>query len=245
MRSALGTSAAHCLLLLLPLVWCWPAISTIWSISRQHQLGCCPSFALYAHSAPSSSSSSMVRKPKEGEFEQVSIITVGDLAPAIPEALLRGGQQATTFPLSLPLYLHCAHGDAFPSITTARKAVRRQEMRVNGAWALSGATVSPGDCVQQMKRVLASDAASAAARHRRHAEPLRVVYEDDYIGVVVKPPGEALAMAMFTSSAPGGSTLTGCTTHVQVLMRQHLRLSTMTSLGAEKYRNTIACFLRC
>ncbi|KAG8465001.1 hypothetical protein KFE25_012364 [Diacronema lutheri] len=105
--------------------------------------------------------------------------------------------------------LHRSHPDAYPTVTAARRAVRRGLVVLDGHAPRAGQLVSGGEDVRMLGRAgavaslddAATDAAADGSGARapsairdegeRHAgsERLEVVYEDDEFGVVVKPQG--------------------------------------------------------
>lgn len=71
--------------------------------------------------------------------------------------------------------------DAFPTRSSARKACRRGEIRVDGEPREGAWWVEPGQLVERLE--------PEVHRHRVFPLPLEVLVDDPYLAVVVKPPG--------------------------------------------------------
>ena len=73
----------------------------------------------------------------------------------------------------------------FPTLSQARKSLRRGFVLINGVRSGCGSTASPGDVVALQERV------AVGAAHQRRTAPFEheIVYEDDTLGIVVKPAG--------------------------------------------------------
>ena len=85
----------------------------------------------------------------------------------------------------LPAVLTTIDPQRFPTLSQARKSLRRGFVLINGVRSGCGSTASPGDVVALQERV-----AVGAAQQRGTAPfPLDIVYEDDSLGIVVKPAG--------------------------------------------------------
>ena len=85
----------------------------------------------------------------------------------------------------LPAVLTKIDPQRFPTLSQARKSLRRGFVLINGVRSGCGSTASPGDVVALQERV-----AVGAAQQRGTAPfPLDIVYEDDSLGIVVKPAG--------------------------------------------------------
>ena len=81
---------------------------------------------------------------------------------------------------------------SFPTITAARKACRRGEVLVNGAPGRIDTPVAGGDVVEACARVGgAPRPAPSTVAASFPVSSIQVVYEDDHLAVVVKPPGVA------------------------------------------------------
>lgn len=85
-----------------------------------------------------------------------------------------------TAPDRLSDYVH-RNIDLFPSKKSARKAIEKGLVLVDGVSRGTGYFITPGAMIE-----IASGGVSTAAIYER---PLRVLYEDDSIAVVFKPPG--------------------------------------------------------
>lgn len=121
-------------------------------------------------------------------YEIVRKTVVPSTPPVVSEdlhTLLRAGE-SFSYPCRLHLFLLASDSANFQTVSAARKAIRRGDVVVNGKQADINTTVAPGDSVDFQSRVIASD-----NRGTPHTllNPLRVAYEDDYLAVVVKPPG--------------------------------------------------------
>lgn len=84
----------------------------------------------------------------------------------------------------LPIALHALDAEQFPSLSRARKSLRRGEVLLNGRPARCATACSPGDLIELQARV--------APGYEPRGEPpfaLDVVYEDDSLAVVYKPAG--------------------------------------------------------
>eukprot|EP00891_Asterochloris_glomerata_P003231 jgi/Astpho2/3231/Aster-x1132 len=77
----------------------------------------------------------------------------------------------------------------FDSITAAKKACRRKEVMVQGKVCTTGRMVHPGERVEWLQRVQGGH--QLGRQLQAHAAPvkLEVVYEDDHMACIVKPPG--------------------------------------------------------
>ncbi|KAL4425263.1 hypothetical protein ABPG75_009279 [Micractinium tetrahymenae] len=111
--------------------------------------------------------------------------------------------------------------DLYPSVTAAKKAVRRREIVVDGAPATPSSTLAGGELLQCVQREggishLApaqgdehgAAAAAAAVDTTPDGEailPLEVVYEDEHMACVVKPPGVPVDTPPGRSSQGDGS----------------------------------------
>ena len=85
----------------------------------------------------------------------------------------------------LPAVLTTIDPQRFPTLSQARKSLRRGFVLINGVRSGCGSTASAGDVVALQERV-----AVGAAQQRGTAPfPLDIVYEDDSLGIVVKPAG--------------------------------------------------------
>lgn len=56
------------------------------------------------------------------EHTTQDLITVGDAAPALFAAVLRGGAANSAFPMPIAMYLHGAMADSFSTISAAKNA---------------------------------------------------------------------------------------------------------------------------
>lgn len=115
----------------------------------------------------------------------------------------------------VPLHeaLHTVEPEAFPTLTAARRAIRRGLILVEGGAASSGQLVSGGEVVSLLCRAGATagaqdDGVSAAAAshagqngHAQDAARLEVIFEDDELAVVVKPQGMPTQDAPASGSA--------------------------------------------
>lgn len=85
----------------------------------------------------------------------------------------------------LPAVLTTIDPQRFPTLSQARKSLRRGFVLINGVRSGCGSTASPGDVVALQERV-----AVGAAQQRGTAPfALDIVYEDGSLGIVVKPAG--------------------------------------------------------
>ena len=101
---------------------------------------------------------------------------------SIHEAIIPGAVSSST---PLPAVLTTIDPRRFPTLSQARKSLRRGFVLINGVRSGCGSTASPGDVVALQERV-----AVGAAQQRGTAPfPLDIVYEDDSLGIVVKPAG--------------------------------------------------------
>lgn len=98
----------------------------------------------------------------------------------------------STLSAPLPDALSRTFPERFPTMTAARKACRKKLVYIDGGsgWqqGLCGSPVSLGTKIIVFPR----DAASALRGEARESTRLMVVYEDDHMAVVVKPPGYAV-----------------------------------------------------
>ncbi|KAG5189983.1 pseudouridine synthase [Tribonema minus] len=131
------------------------------------------------------------------DFEVVQSMEVAERPPHVPADVRRG--ETGEWPMLLPMYLYAAHPDTFPSISAAKKAVRRQELLLNDGEANVSARVNPGD---RLKRLARTKPATTAALFVKPHLSLPIVYEDDYIAVVVKPPGMPVHGTKMEEGAP-------------------------------------------
>jgi hypothetical protein len=79
--------------------------------------------------------------PRTG-YEVVQSFEVPDAPPALSDAVKRG--ENAEFPMPIAMWLHGACTEQFPSISAARKAVRRLEIVLNGKDATTVDRVKPG-----------------------------------------------------------------------------------------------------
>ena len=94
----------------------------------------------------------------------------------------------------LPQVLCAIDSDKFPSMSRARKSCRRGEAIINGREGRCISTASPGDRITLQSRVTPGFQPRGKAPF-----DLDVVYEDDALAVVYKPPG------VVTHPPPGGA----------------------------------------
>jgi hypothetical protein len=79
--------------------------------------------------------------PRTG-YEVVQSYEVPETPPALSDAVKRG--ETAEFPMPIAMWLHGACTEQFPSISAARKAVRRLEIVLNGKDATTMDRVKPG-----------------------------------------------------------------------------------------------------
>ncbi|KAI8476173.1 MAG: hypothetical protein J3K34DRAFT_286932 [Monoraphidium minutum] len=89
----------------------------------------------------------------------------------------------------LPDALRAALPEVFPTMTAARKAVRRRRVRVDGALGACGDQIAAG----QLLQVLAAPEGDTAGKRRPRPPPrgleIPVLFDDDYMTAVIKPWG--------------------------------------------------------
>mmetsp|Transcript_3510 Transcript_3510/g.4557 ORF Transcript_3510/g.4557 Transcript_3510/m.4557 type:complete len:408 (-) Transcript_3510:90-1313(-) len=87
-------------------------------------------------------------------------------------------------PLHLPLpdVLHQFLSEIYPSMSRARKAIRKGKVTLNGKRGRCGDGVVPGD-------MLSFGAGWQSKRKTKRRDQLRVIHEDDWMAVVDKPTG--------------------------------------------------------
>jgi len=112
-----------------------------------------------------------------------------------------------TEPVRLPDFLRQWLPATFPSASAAKKACRKKEVLVNGKVTLSAETVVAGDVVQRQVRSKPGFSSTQTAPFS-----MDVVYEDDYIAVVVKPPG--ISVHGEDGYGNTGKTVRSCLPHI-------------------------------
>ena len=109
----------------------------------------------------------------------------------------------------LPIVLNIIDPDNFPTMSSARKALRRGSVIVNGAEARCISTASPGDVISLQSR----RTPGFTPRGRPPPFDVQVIYEDDAMAVVNKPAG------VCTHPPPGGSQSMSMRTAIQHALR--------------------------
>lgn len=115
-------------------------------------------------------------------------------SPATP--LRRGFEIVKTFDTSTldgatraPVVLQRLNPGRFPTPSTAKRACRRAEVVLNGRTARCGDDVRAGDVLALRARTSVESYLQPRFRAAKEPFDLTVVYEDDYLAVVVKPAG--------------------------------------------------------
>ncbi|CAM9880660.1 unnamed protein product, partial [Laminaria digitata] len=115
-------------------------------------------------------------------FHVLKVYDVPDVAPTnLPEGEDEG------YPMLIYQFMHAQYREEFPSQSSARKAVRRKELLLNGEEVKNDVKVQPGDEVTMQKRVQ-----PGLFPQGKPTCTLPIVFEDDFIAIVVKPPGVAV-----------------------------------------------------
>ena len=117
-------------------------------------------------------------------------------APQPPPPLRDGYEITATLDVAalppdtrVPVALRAADAARFPTASKAKRACRRGEVMLNGRTARCGDAIRPGDRLELRARVNVTSYVQARFRSANAPFDLEVVYEDDYLAVVVKPAG--------------------------------------------------------
>eukprot|EP00903_Cladosiphon_okamuranus_P009200 g8786.t1 len=115
-------------------------------------------------------------------YQVQKVYEVPEKAPTnLPEGEERG------YPMLMYQFMHAQYRDDFPSQSSARKSVRRKELLLNGAEVKNDVKVEPGDTVTMQKRVQ-----PGLFPQGKPTCTLPVLWEDDFMAVIVKPQGVAV-----------------------------------------------------
>ncbi|CAM9462996.1 unnamed protein product [Ectocarpus sp. 6 AP-2014] len=91
------------------------------------------------------------------------------------------------YPMLIYQFMHAQYRDDFPSVSSARKAVRREELLLNGTEVRNDSKVNPGDTVTMQKRTQ-----PGLFPQGKPSCTLPILWEDDFIAVIIKPAGVAV-----------------------------------------------------
>ncbi|CAM9814152.1 unnamed protein product [Pylaiella littoralis] len=121
----------------------------------------------------------------DGTRPGFQVLKAYDVPEEAPTNLPEGEDEG--YPMLIYQFMHAQYRDEFPSQSSARKAVRRKELLLNGAEVRNDSKVNPGDKVTMQKRVR-----PGLFPQGKPTCTLPVVWEDDFLAVIIKPPGVAV-----------------------------------------------------
>lgn len=126
-------------------------------------------------------------------FQVQKTYTVPEEAPTnLPDG------EESGYPMLIYQFMHAQYPEEFSTLSSARKAVRRKELLLNGREVKNDSKVSPGDEIVSQKRTQPGLFPQGKASAK-----LKVLWEDDFMAVVIKPPGVATHGGTGSADDPG------------------------------------------